>query len=100
MNFDNQSVGADGDARASQRDNHVVLARAMRWIDDDRQMRDAANRGNRREVEGVARVLRERAHAALAEHHIVIALRHDVFRGEQPLIQRRGQAALQQHGQM
>src|SRR6266404_2222589 len=100
VNFDDQSVGADGDTRASQRDNHVVLARAMRWIDDDRQVRDPANRGNRREVQRVARVLRERAHAALAKHDVIVAFRHDVFRRQQPFVQSCRQSAFEQHGQM
>ena len=55
-----------GHARARERNYHVVLARAVRWIDYDRKMRDAPNRGNRREVEGVARVLCKGPHAALA----------------------------------
>src|SRR5205085_292392 len=39
----------------------------------------------------------ESSHAALAEHHVVIALRHDVLGGEQELVERRGHTALEQH---
>ena len=49
------------------------------------------------EVESVARVVGEGAHAALAQDHVVIALAHDVFGGHQKFFERRRHAALQQH---
>ena len=50
-----------------------------------------------REVERVARVIGERPHAALAQHHVVVALGHDVLGRQQQLFERRRHAALQQH---
>ena len=44
-------------------------------------------------------MLRERAHTAFAQDHIVIAFSHDVFRCEQPFLERCSHAALQQHRQ-
>ena len=40
---------------------------------------------NRRDVQRVAGVGFERADAALAQDHVVVAARHDVFGGEQQL---------------
>ena len=54
--------------------------------------------GNDAEVEGVARVVGEGAHAALAEDDLVVALAHDVLGGHQELVERRAHAALEQDG--
>src|ERR1051326_2844691 len=61
-------------------------------------MRDASDRRNRREIERVARVLRKRANAALAEHDLVVSFGHHVLGGEQPLVERRREPAFQQDG--
>src|SRR2546423_1133273 len=62
-------------------------------------MGDAADGWDGREVERVARVLREGSDAALAEYDVVVALGHDVLGGEQPLVEHRRQPALQKHRQ-
>ena len=49
------------------------------------------------QVQRVAGVVREGADAALAEDHVVIALRQDVLGGHQELVDRGGHAALEQH---
>ena len=54
--------------------------------------------GNDAEVERVAGVVGEGAHAAFAEDDLVVALAHDVFGGHQEFFERGGHAALQQHG--
>ena len=69
----------------------------MGGIHDDRQMRDAPNRRHRRQIEGIARVLRERANTALAQDHVVVAFSHDVLGREQPFLERCSHAALQKH---
>src|SRR5207248_1294639 len=60
-------------------------------------MRELVNYGNRRDIERVAGVGLKGANAALAEDHVVVAARHDVFGREQQLFQGRRDAALQQH---
>src|SRR6185369_15763952 len=62
-------------------------------------MRDTTHRGNRREVESVSCVLRKGANAALAKNDLVVALSHDVLRRKQPLVERRGETALEQYRQ-
>src|SRR5881275_3000609 len=96
--FDDESVGSGGHARARERHHHVVVARSVRRVDDDGQVRDASNGGDGREVERVARVLGEGAYAALAEDDVVVALGHYVLGGEKPLVEHRRQPALQEHG--
>src|SRR2546423_1779562 len=70
----------------------------MRGVNDDWQVRDASNGGDGREVERVARVLREGSDAALAEDDVVVALGHYVLGGQKPLVEHRRQPALQEHG--
>ena len=52
---------------------------------------------DRREVEREAVGGLERADAALAEHHALVALLEDVLRRHQQLLERRRQPALEQH---
>ena len=52
---------------------------------------------HRRHVEHVADRRLERAHAALAQHDVEVAALRDVLGGHQPLLVRRGQAALEHH---
>src|ERR1044072_1843429 len=68
VDFDDKTVGAAGDARARERRDHMILARAVRGVDDYGEVRDALDGGHGREVERVARMLRECAYAALAEN--------------------------------
>ena len=77
--FNDQAIRAYGDAGAGQWNHHVVFPRPVRWIDDHGQVRDAPDSRDRREIECVACVLRERAHTALAKDHVVIAFGHDVL---------------------
>ena len=53
--------------------------------------------GNRRNIHGVTSIGFESADAALAQNHVVVAARHDVFGGEQQFFQRGRDAALEQH---
>ena len=81
MDFDEQSVGPDCDGGPRERQNLMALAGAVAGIDEDGQVAALFHCRDHREVEGVARKIRERSNAALAEHHVVVALGEDVFRG-------------------
>jgi len=70
----------------------------MRGIDDDGKMAKALHGGNHAQIERVARVVGKRAHAALAENHLVVALGKDVLGSHQKLVERGGHAALQEDG--
>ena len=59
-------------------------------------MRQLVDHRDRRNIHRVARVRFKSADAALAQNHLVISARQNVFRREQPLFERRRNAALQQ----
>ncbi len=69
----------------------------MRGVDDDRQVRDAAQKRKHAEVERVAGERLERADAALAQDDVAVAARDDVLGGHEPLLDGRGQPAFQHH---
>ncbi len=54
------------------------------------------DRGHHRQIEGVARKIGKRTHAAFAKHYVVIAFRQNVFGGHQKFVERSGHAAFQQ----
>ena len=56
------------------------------------------HRQHRRQVQGVAGVRLEGADAPLAQDHVGVPPRHDVFRAHQPLLDGGGQPPLQQDG--
>ena len=70
----------------------------MRGIANDGQVREFLDDGDSGEIECVARVSFERANAALAENHIVVATSKNVFGAEQQLFHCRRKAALQKNG--
>src|SRR5712664_38238 len=98
MDFDEQAVGADSDSGARKRQNFVALAGAVAGVDKNGKMAAFFYGGNDGEVERVARKIRERSNAPLAEHDVVIALGEDVLRGHQELVERGGHAALEEYG--
>ncbi len=71
----------------------------MRGIDNHRQMRNAAHRRDGGEIERVARVLGKSADASFAQHDRVVAFRHNVLGGEQPFVEHRRHATLEQDGE-
>ena len=97
VHFDEQPVRADGDGRARERQHFLSLAGSVRRIHEDRQVRDPLDVGDRREIERVPGVVDERPHAALAEDHLVVALREQVLGRQQQLLDRGRHAALQKH---
>jgi len=98
MNFDKEAVGADGDGGARKRQNFVAHAGAVTRVHDDGQMAAALDGGNDGEVERIAGMVGEGAHAALAENHVVVAFGEDVFGGHEEFVERGGHAALQEDG--
>ena len=98
MHLDDQPVGAGGDRGECQRRHERRVAAGMARIDDHREMRLALEHRNRRDVERVARRRLVGANPALAQHDVVIPVRHDVLGRHQQFFNRRRQAALEQHG--
>src|SRR5215207_679517 len=97
VDLDDDAVGAGRGRRQRQRLYQRALARRVARVDHDRQVRQLAQHrhGHQVEREAVARLVG--ADAALAEHHLLVALLEDVLRRHQQFLERRRQAALQQH---
>ena len=100
VDFDHETICSDCHGGPSERRDHVRIPAGVRRIDDHRQMRNATNGWHGGQIERVTRVLGKRAHTSLAQDHIVIAFRHNVFGREQPFLKRCSHSALQQHGQL
>src|SRR5260370_38382046 len=97
MDFDEQTSEAKVVRRARKRKNFVALAGAVAGNDEDGKVAALFHGGNDGEVEGVAREIGEGSHAALAEHHVVIALGEHVLSGHEELVERGGHAALEEN---
>src|SRR5205807_5433544 len=74
MNFDEQSVGANGDGRTGERQNLVTLPGAMAGVDENGQVAALFDRRDDREVQSVARKVRkgDRKSTRLNSSHLVI----------------------------
>jgi len=83
VNFDDDAVGTDGDARAGDSRNEAAFSGGVAWIEHDRKVREFVERGDGGDVAGVARFGFERADAAFAEDYVGIAVCDDVFGGHQ-----------------
>ena len=84
-------------ARARERLDEPPVARRVARVDDHRQVRVQLQPRHGAEVEREARRGLERADAALAQDHVLVALLQDVVGGHQQLVERGGQPALEQH---
>src|SRR5262245_61560231 len=97
VHLDDQAVGAGGHRGAGHRRHHVAPSGAVARVGDDRQVAELADDRDRRDVEGVARRRLEGADAALAEDDVVVAAAQHVLGRQQPLLDRRRDAALDHH---
>ena len=97
VHFDHDPVGARGYRGAGHGDHLVAQPGTMRRVGDDRQVRELVHHRDGREVEEVAGRRVEAADAALAQNHVVVPLGQEVLGGQEELLDRRRQAALQEH---
>src|ERR1700693_3469795 len=98
MNFDEETIGADGDGGAGERQNFMALAGAVAGFDEDGEMAAFFYRGNYGEIESVAGKIGEGSHPALAEHYVVVPFGEDVFGGHEEFVERGRHAAFEEHG--
>jgi hypothetical protein len=96
VHLDHQPVGAGGDRRPPARQQDVAAPQRVAQVDDHRERRLELEDRHRRDVERVAGGALEGADAALAQHHALVAVRQDVFGGEQQFLERRAEGALQE----
>ena len=59
---------------------------AMRRIDDDRQMGNAADRRDDRKVEGISGVVGEGSYSTFTENDLIVSFGHDVLGCEQKFV--------------
>ena len=97
MDLDDDPVGADRRGRARERLDEPAVARRVARVDDHRQVRVQLEPRDRAEVEREARRGLERADAALAQDHALVALLEHVVGGHQQLVERGREPALEQH---
>src|SRR6267143_3220631 len=97
VHLDDEAVRARGDRRQRHGADQRPPAGGLRRIDDHRQVRELSHQGHGVEVERETRRGLEGPDAALAQDHVAVALRQDVLSRQQPLLDGRGHAALQQH---
>ena len=98
VDLDLQRVGA-GRAGGERHGLDVAgVAGCVAGVGDDGQVGELVQGGDGVQVEGVARARLEGADAALAQHHAVVALAHDVLGRHEQLVDRSGDAAFEQHG--
>ena len=90
VHLDDDAVGARrGRGQRERLDQRRARPAAWLGIDDHRQVRELLEHRHGGEVEREAGGGLEGADAALAEHHVRIALREDVLRRHQQLLERR-----------
>src|SRR5918994_822669 len=97
VDLHNDPVGAGGGGRERQRLHQRALPGRVARVDHDRQVREPAQNRDRHQVEREAVARLVGSDAALAEHHLLVALLQHVLTRHEELLERRGQPALQQH---
>ncbi len=95
--FDQQAIGARSNGGACHGRNLVTAAGSVRWVGQNRKMRELLDDRNGRNVQRVARVVFKCTNATLAEHHVVVPARHDVLGREKPFFNRCRRPALQEN---
>jgi len=97
MDFDEQAVGAYGYGGAGEGQNFVAFAGAVAGVYEDGQVAAFFYGGDDGQVERIAGVVSESAHASFAEHYVVVAFTEDIFGGHQEFVERRGHATLEEN---
>ncbi len=84
MDFDDEAVGACGDAGFGHWFDETFFAGAVSGVDDDGEVAEFFYEWNGIDCESVARGVFEGADAAFAKDDVWVAVREDVFGGEKP----------------
>src|ERR687894_1267379 len=97
VRLDDQTVRLRRHARLTERYDQVTPPGRVARVYDHRQVREPLGDYHRREVQREARAGLECAYTSLAQDHVLAALFRDVLRREEPLLDRRREATLQDH---
>src|SRR5438309_3752480 len=97
MHFHEESVCSDGDRSAGEGKHLVAFPGAMAWVHKNRQVTAFFYGWNDGEVQRVAGKVGEGAHAAFAEHNVIVALTQNVFGGHEEFVESCGHSTFEQH---
>ena len=100
VDFDEQSIGADGDCGAGEGKNFVTLAGAVAGVNQDWKVAALFDGRDDGEVERIAGKIGEGADTAFAEHDVVIALGENVFCCQEEFVKSSGHAAFEKNGEL
>ena len=96
VDLDDDPVGAGRGRRRDSGIDEVAPPGGVARVDDHRQVAELLEHRDRHQVEREPVGGLERADAALAQHHGLVAFLEDVLSRHQQLLERRRQAALEQ----
>src|SRR5229473_1884895 len=88
VDFHQQSIRANGNGCARERQDFVAFAGSVAGVNQNRQVAAFFHCRHDGQIQRVARMIREGAHAALAQHHVVISFGEHVLGGHQEFIER------------
>ena len=97
VNFHNHAIRPYRNGRLGDRRHQTALAHRVTGVDDHRQVREFVQHRDRRDIAGIARSGFKGSDAAFAEHHLRVAVRHNVLSRHQQFLNRGAQPALQHH---
>ena len=97
VHFDDKPVRARGDSGARDCRDVISMTRRVRWIENDGQMREIFQHGNRVDIGRVARGRFECADAALAQDDLFVAAREEVFGRHEQFFDGGAETALEQN---
>ncbi len=98
VNLHHQTMAADCHSSPAKRNHLVPEARRVAGVYDHRQMALLPDHRNGGKVQGIAAVVGECAHSALAQYHLVISALHHVFGRHEPLFDGGRHTPLEKNG--
>ena len=96
MDLDHDAVGSHGHGCAGHGQGDVAASRGVADVDDDRKVALLLQDGDGAQVESVAGPALGRADTAFAQHDLLVALGADVLGGEEELLERGHERALEE----
>src|SRR6516162_433402 len=97
MHLNQEPVGSDRDRTTAQNFYEVGSPTSLTWVDDDGEVRFLFGDRNGCQIQRVTRISLKRSYASLAEQDVWIALRKNIFGGQEPFLDPFAHSALQQN---
>ena len=97
VNFHHESMRPRRESGPGERTHSIPHPHSVGGIDENREVADLARERDDVEIEGIARVVVESSDPALAQDDPRVAFGEQVFGRHEPFLERRGDAALEEH---